>query len=289
MTGFSFDVKALSLMPKRKARSNKGDFGRLLAVCGSEGMAGAAYLAAKAAYRTGAGLVEILTHKANLIPLQTLIPEAIVSTYDEGYDKNKILSSVERADTILIGCGLGQTPLSRELLSDLLKSKRGETQLVVDADGLNLLSKNRSLLKYVSGGIITPHFLEMSRLSGISVDEISENVEQTAYNFAKKYDLICVLKDHNTVVSDGGEDIYINRRGNSGMATAGSGDVLAGVIGGLLAQASRREEKESLLTYAALGVYIHSVAGDIAASELGEYSVMAGDIIDSIPAVLKRI
>ena len=288
MAEISFDIKALSLLPKRKERSNKGDFGRLLVVAGSEGMAGAAYFAAKAAYRTGAGLVEIFTHKANLIPLQTLVPEAIITVYDE-YQKDSLLASLERADALVIGCGLGQTAESRAILGDALRNKKEELPTVIDADGLNLLSKNPSLLKYAKEAVITPHFLEMSRLTGIAVPEISNDTKSTAKDFAKKHSLVCVLKDHNTVISDGGEDIYINKRGNSGMATAGSGDVLAGVIGGILSQASRQEKSESLLTYAALGVYIHSVAGDVAAERLGEYSLMASDIIDAIPTVLKRI
>lgn len=288
MAEISFDIKALSLLPDRKARSNKGDFGRLLVVAGSEGMAGAAYFVAKAAYRMGAGLVEIFTHKANLIPLQTLIPEAIIKVYDQ-YDKNLLLPSLERADALVIGCGLGQTPEARAILGDVLRNKKEGLPTVIDADGLNLLSKNPSLLKYAKGAVITPHFLEASRLTGLSVSEIAASTKKTAWDLAKKHSLICVLKDHNTVISDGGEDIFINKRGNSGMATAGSGDVLAGVIGGILAQAARQEEKESLLTYAALGVYIHSVAGDVAAERLGEYSLMASDIIDAIPTVLKRI
>lgn len=288
MAEISFDIKALSLLPKRKERSNKGDFGRLLVVAGSEGMGGAAYFAAKAAYRMGAGLVEIFTHKANLIPLQTLVPEAIITVYDE-YQKDSLLASLERADALVIGCGLGQTAESRAILGDALRNKKEELPTVIDADGLNLLSKNPSLLKYAKGAVITPHFLEMSRLTGIAVPEISNDTKNTSKDFAKKHSLVCVLKDHNTVISDGGEDIYINKRGNNGMATAGSGDVLAGVVGGILAQASRQEKSESLLTYAALGVYIHSVAGDVAAERLGEYSLMASDIIDAIPTVLKRI
>ena len=195
----------------------------------------------------------------------------------------------ERADACIIGCGLGQTAAARAILGDALRNKKEGLPTVIDADGLNLLSKNPSLMKYAKGAVITPHFLEASRLTGLSVSEISENTERVAREFAKKHALVCVLKDHNTVISDGGEDIFVNKRGNSGMATAGSGDVLAGIIGGILAQASRREIKERDVIYAALGVYIHSVAGDVAAERLGEYSLMASDIIDAIPTVLKRI
>lgn len=287
MTYLSFDRRALALLPKRPVRSNKGDFGRLLLICGSSGMAGAAYLAAKAAYRTGAGLVEIFTHKDNLIPLQTLIPEAIVTVYDQP-QKELLLASLERADAVAIGCGLGQTQSSRELLSMTLRNKRQGCPLLIDADGLNLLSRNPSLMKYAEGAVITPHFLEMSRLSGVSVEDISNDTVGVAFDFAKKHSLVCLLKDSETIISDGGEEIYINKRGNSGMATAGSGDVLAGVISGILSQAARRNEKEALAVYAALGAYIHSVAGDIAAARLGEYSLMASDIIDALPEAISK-
>ena len=289
MKFFSYDTGELSIMPKREADGNKGAFGRILCVCGSEGMAGAAYLAAKAAYRSGAGLVEVLTHRVNLPIIQTLIPEAVVSVYDEDYQRDTILSCVERADAIVIGCGLSQSVLARNVLSDVLRARGENIPLVIDADALNLLSRNRSLLKYAKGAVITPHVAEMSRLCGRSIEEIKADKEQTAKDFAEKYSLVCVLKDHVSVVSDGGEEVYINKRGNSGMATGGSGDVLAGIIGAILCQASKRSEKIDMLSLASLGVYIHSFAGDLAASEIGEYSVMASDIIESIPKVLKRV
>lgn len=289
MKFFSYDTGELSIMPKREADGNKGAFGRILCVCGSEGMAGAAYLAAKAAYRSGVGLVEVLTHRVNLPIIQTLIPEAVVSVYDDDYQRDTILSCVERADAIVIGCGLSQSVLARNVLSDVLRARGENIPLVIDADALNLLSRNRSLLKYAKGAVITPHVAEMSRLCGRSIEEIKADKEQTAKDFAEKYSLVCVLKDHVSVVSDGGEEVYINKRGNSGMATGGSGDVLAGIIGAILCQASKRSEKIDMLSLASLGVYIHSFAGDLAASEIGEYSVMASDIIESIPKVLKRV
>lgn len=289
MKFFSYDTGELSIMPKREADGNKGAFGRILCVCGSEGMAGAAYLAAKAAYRSGAGLVEVLTHRVNLPIIQTLIPEAVVSVYDDDYQRDTVLSCVERADAIVIGCGSSQSVLARNVLSDVLRTRGENIPLVIDADALNLLSRNRSLLKYAKGAVITPHVAEMSRLCGRSIEEIKADKEQTAKDFAEKYSLVCVLKDHVSVVSDGGDEVYINKRGNSGMATGGSGDVLAGIIGAILCQASKRSEKLDTLSLASLGVYIHSFAGDLAASEIGEYSVMASDIIESIPKVLKRV
>ncbi len=286
---FSFDKNALNMLPRRAPRSNKGDYGRLLCICGSKGMSGAAYLCAKAAYRSGAGLVEVFTHQCNVIPLQTSLPEAIVTSYGEDYTQELLLGSLERADAIVIGCGLGVTPLSRKILSDLLRTTdTAKKPLVIDADAINLLSRNRSLLKYIKGAVITPHFMEASRLLDCPIDELLSNTSGVSYELATRYGAICVMKDHETAVSDGSVRVYINKSGNAGMATAGSGDVLAGILGGLLAQSARSAIKTNLLDTTALGVYIHGLAGDAAALRYGEYSLMASDIIDAIPSVLNE-
>ena len=284
-TQFSFNTFPTDLMPKRKERSSKGDFGRTLCVCGSRGMAGAAYLCAKAAYRTGAGLVEILTPEENRIVLQTSLPEAIITPYTVDNEAELLLTSMQKATCIVAGCGLSVTPESRKLLSVLLHNvDTAKTPLILDADALNLISKNPSFLKYIKGAIITPHALEFSRLSGYSVEDILASTSDLAYEYAKKYSLICVLKDHNTVVSDGSERIYINNTGNNGMSTAGSGDVLAGILAGLVAQS-----KNASLDIAALGVYIHGLCGDVAARRLSQYSVIASDLIDALPIVFNGI
>ena len=284
---FSFDKSALRMMPARKQRSNKGDYGRVLCVCGSSRMSGAAYLSAKAAYRMGAGLVEIFTHECNRIILQSSLPEAIVTTYTDDYDKNSLLCSLERADAVVVGCGLGITPLSRTILSDILHALEGkEIPLVIDADAINLLARSRSLLKYVKGAVLTPHFMEASRLLDRPIGELLPHTASVAHEIASKYGAICVMKDHETAVSDGGDRIYINKSGNSGMATGGSGDVLAGILGGLLSQNSKATPSLSPLEAVALGVYIHGLAGDAAAIKLGEYSLMSTDIIDALPSVL---
>ena len=158
-------------LPLRPQESNKGTFGRVLCVCGSLGMCGAAYLAAKAAYRVGAGLVRILTVEENRTVLQTLLPEAIVTTYDaENPDLARIEDAAAWADVLVIGCGLGVTRTSRTLLSHLLRTS--QKPKVLDADALNLLSRNPSLLKYTAHAILTPHPMEMARLCGRSVEEV---------------------------------------------------------------------------------------------------------------------
>ncbi len=277
-------------MPPRPVRSSKRDFGRLLCICGSYGMAGAAALCAKAAYRTGAGLVEIFTHESNRIILQTSLPEAIVSTYSDEPDTNALLCSLEKADAVVVGCGLGITPTSRKLLSTLLRAiDTKKTPLVLDADALNLISRNPSLSKYMKGAVITPHFAEASRLLRCDIEALMLSPEKAASELAHRFGAIAVMKDHSTIVSDGGERAYRNIGGNSGMATGGSGDVLAGIIGGILAESARSSSPLSMLNAASLGVYIHSLAGDIAAERLGEYSLMASDIIDALPLVLRGV
>lgn len=271
-------------LPLRPQESNKGTFGRVLCVCGSLGMCGAAYLAAKAAYRVGAGLVRILTVEENRTVLQTLLPEAIVTTYDaENPDLARIEDAAAWADVLVIGCGLGVTRTSRTLLSHLLRTS--QKPKVLDADALNLLSRNPSLLKYTAHAILTPHPMEMARLCGRSVEEVLACSEEIAHEFAEKHGAICVLKRHRTLTADGRGSVYRNTTGNSGMATGGSGDVLAGMLGGLMAQL--RDGELSLAELAATGVLLHGMSGDLAARELGEHAVMASDLLDALPAVMK--
>ena len=284
-TEFSFDSLPTDLLPTRAERTSKGDFGRVLCVCGSTGMSGAAYLCAKSAYRTGAGLIEIFTPEENRIILQSTLPEAIVTPYTAENAEELLLASIQKADVIVCGCGLSVTPLSRKILSVLLHNVDTEkTPLVLDADALNLISRNPSFLKYIKNTVITPHALEFSRLFGASVQEILTTPSDFAYSYAKKHSLICVLKDHNTVVSDGSERLYINNTGNNGMSTGGSGDVLAGILAGLLAQA-----KKVTLDTVSLAVYIHGACGDIAARRLSQYSLMASDIIEALPLVFNSL
>ena len=283
---FSYDKSALRRLPVRPQRSNKGTFGRVLLVCGSCGMAGAAYLSAKAALRMGAGLVEVFTPECNRAIIQGLLPEAIVTAYDEDVPCRELLdSSLEKADAVVCGCGSGQSASSRAIVSHLLRTVT--VPCIIDADGLNLVSRNPSLKKYLSGKIITPHPGEMSRLCGKDTDGVCSQINSVCQDFAREHSLVCVLKDHSTAVSDGSERLYVNNSGNSGMATAGSGDVLAGIIGGILAQ-NRRGEL-SLFDVACLGAYVHGLSGDAAAAQLGEYSLIASDIIDHLPTVLRGI
>ena len=271
-------------MPKRIANSNKGTYGKVLVIAGSKGMSGAAYLAAKAAYIAGAGLVRIYTEESNRQILQTLLPEAILTTYQE--DTTEPLTELEQvmewADVVCVGCGLGMGSLSVKLMKRFLE--KNQKPCVLDADGLNILSTLPDDYSYLNERyILTPHMKEMSRLTGNSVQEIKENRAEILKKFVKKYHVNVALKDSRTLVSGPEMPVFFNTSGNAAMAKAGSGDVLAGLITGILAQGTN--------TYMAgvLGVFLHGMGGDEARNRYGVYSVMAQNIIDGAANVLKRI
>lgn len=279
------DKSLVSLLPERPARSNKATFGRVLCAAGSYCMSGAAHLCAKSAYRSGAGLVAILTPEENRIILQSSLPEAVISVYSSVAPDEKTVSDACRAASVIaVGPGIGRSAGAKAMLTYCLKSS--QKPMVLDADALNILAEDQRLWSLVPrGSVITPHPGEMSRLCGCSVDEILADIPGICRGFASAHGVVCVLKDHRTAVSDGTAPdcpLYLNDTGNSGMATGGSGDVLTGIIAALMAQGMPP------FAAAALGVRLHGAAGDDAADRLGEYSVMASDIIDSIPRVINN-
>lgn len=271
-----------SLLPKRVDHSNKGTYGKLLVIAGSTNMAGAAYFSAKAAYRMGCGLVKVFTSEDNRIPLQTMLPEAILSTYEKKFDEKKLAEDLKWADAVVMGPGIGMSANSKAMLHFVLSNVN--VPLLLDADALNLLAlEPELLLRPHLDIVVTPHLGEMARLNNETVSLIQTRLTQTAMEFAMRYDLVCVLKDANTVTSVPYGLTYINTSGNHGMATAGSGDVLSGVIGGLMAQGI------SVDTAAPLGVYLHGRAGDFAKDNIGTYSMMASDIIDGLCGILCNV
>lgn len=278
---YTYGKEDLERLPKRPAYSNKGSFGKVLLVAGAANMAGAAYLSAKAAYRMGAGLVRIYTGETNRHILQNLIPEAVLTTYkEEEASLEALKESLKWADVAAIGPGLGKSFTALRVLEYVLKN--AQIPLIIDADGLNLLAGHPEWLKeHKQQVIITPHLGEMSRLTGKEISDISSDLLHTAAEFARENELTCVLKDARTVVATPDQRIYINRTGNNGMATGGSGDVLTGVITGLIAQHMPVEEA------AAFGVFLHGMAGDAAAKRCGMYGLMAHDLVDSISEILK--
>jgi NAD(P)H-hydrate epimerase len=277
---FTFNRDDLNKLPLRLDYSNKGTYGKTLIIAGSKDMAGAAFLAAISAYKVGCGLVRIFTPNENRQILQTLVPEAILTTYDTNeFDSNLLLESISWADVIDIGPGLGMSDTAKQIIEVVLLNRK--VPLVVDADGINLLAKYENLLKNnTKNMIITPHIKEMSRICKCDIAKITDDLLSTTIELAQKYNIICVLKDSRTIVADNNKKVYINQSGNNGMATAGSGDVLSGIITGLLAQQMDPFEG------AALGVYIHGISGDEAASQIGKYSMMARDIAENIKCVL---
>ncbi len=270
----------LSRLPARKAYSNKATYGKVLLIAGSEGMCGAALLAARAAYRSGCGMVRVLTPRSNRSVIQTALPEAIVSCYDPEAPAGKTWADViDWADIVGIGPGLSTSESAYTLLDFTLDYT--EKPMLIDADALNLLSLHPELMKKVRHGtILTPHIGEMSRLSRLKKEEITEALPAKAAAFASEHQVILVLKDARSVISDG-ERICINTSGNDGMAAAGSGDVLSGLICGLLAQGA------DAFDAASLGVYVHGLAGDAAAAGRGARGMMAGDLADAVGEVLK--
>lgn len=270
------------MLPDRPEDSNKGTYGRLLVIAGSKGMAGAAYLNAHAAYMTGAGLVRIYTSSDNREILQTLLPEAIITTYEE-YNKEELLSLLTWADSVCIGSGLGMSRLSEKILKTVIEYAK--VPCLIDADGLNLLAENKNYLNQMAERrfVITPHMKEMSRLTGISVEELKADRILILKDFISRYRITCVLKDSRTLIASEEKGIRMNLTGNSAMAKAGSGDVLAGVISRWMVQGKEAEDA------AELGTYIHGLSGDLAKFEKGVYSVMARDLIEYISKALMKL
>lgn len=279
---FGYEKQDLFLgFPKRKKNSHKGSYGKVLMIAGSKGMSGAAYLSAKAAYAVGAGLVQIYTHEENRVILQQLLPEAIITTYDT-FDSEQLEKLIQWADLIGIGCGLGKSDTAERVMQYTLK--RALVPCVVDADGINILSKHMEWIEVTNALIVlTPHMKEMSRMLQCSVKELIEQRMERLHAFVERYKVVCVLKDARTLVAKEHRNTYLNLSGNAAIAKAGSGDVLAGVIVGILAQQCEP------YTSACLGVFLHGLAGDMARDKKGAYSVLASDLVAEISSVLKNI
>lgn len=270
-----------ALLPVRKEDSNKGTYGKLLLIAGSKGMAGAAYLSAKAAYHTGTGLVTIYTPEENRLILQTLLPDAIITTYDT-FDKGEIIRLLRWADVVTIGPGIGMSERSKKLLVTVLEC--AEIPCVVDADGLNLLAENPKYRRYLSQGafVLTPHIKEMSRLTNIEIAQLKQERFTILKDYVNAYIVTCVLKDSRTLIASPNAQVCMNTTGNCAMAKAGAGDVLSGIIAGLLAQGVSCREA------GILGTYLHGAAGDKARAEKGSYSVMAEDLITYLSDVMRE-
>ncbi|MDO4977319.1 MAG: NAD(P)H-hydrate dehydratase [Eubacteriales bacterium] len=287
-SAYTYDWGDFHGIPDRKPWSNKGTYGKVLMVAGTKNMAGAACLAGEAAYRSGSGLVRVFTCEENRIILQNQLPEAILTTYEKEEDCLSLLKeALSWASVIGFGPGLSTADLTAKMLRLVLKE--GKCPLVLDADGINVLARLRKdepevwedALAYPHGMILTPHLMEMSRLCGKSVAEIKNSLIETAKELADQTHII-VLKDARTVVADGSDKVYINTNGNHGMSVGGSGDVLTGIVCGLLAGGAELSEA------ARSGVFCHGAAGDAAAEKTGYYALLARDIIEGLKNILKK-
>lgn len=267
------------LLKKRSKFSHKGTFGHSLIFAGSMGMAGASVLSAKAALRSGAGLVTVLGPKENRIILQTAIPEVMFESNNHN-DINTKVKSLVNYSAVAVGPGIGTDEETAEMLRDLLMQYR--KPMVIDADALNIVAKHKELLSSIpQKSILTPHPKEFERLFGKHNSSYEKALK--ARQTAQEYDVIIVLKGANTLIALPDGKLFFNSTGNTGMATAGSGDVLTGILVGLLAQGYSSEEA------AKIGVFLHGRAGDLALNSQSEESLVSGDIIDYIGNGFKSI
>ena len=278
------DQKILEKLPERPKRSHKGMFGKALCIAGNVNMAGAAYLCAGAAYRSGAGLVRILTPEENRVILQTLLPEAVMTTFEQNEREaldNILEEALSWATVAAIGPGLGRKPWAYHMMKLTLQKFHGP--LVIDADALNILLEHMEWLEQHEGDVIlTPHVGEFSRLTGVESREISKDISGWAAAFAREHHCICILKDAPSAAALPDGTCYVNTTGNSGMSTGGSGDVLTGILTGLLAQ------KVDPSDAALLGMWLHGRAGDLAMEQEGVYGLLARHLLEYLPGAMKK-
>ena len=269
------------LLPDRDPWGHKGTFGKLLLLCGSRGFTGAAYLAAMGALRSGAGLVflgvpesiyaieAVKLHEPVVFPLPDLDGKLSSASVKE------ILKRVESVDAVLIGCGLGISEETEKVVKAVLEN--ASCPVVLDADGITVMATHKNILrgrKYPT--ILTPHDGEFLRFGGT----IGQDRMESAARYAREWNCILLLKGHETCITDGNCH-YLNKTGNPGMAVGGSGDVLAGIITGLLGQGI------TPIQSAACGAYLHGLAGDHCAKNLGQYGMLPSDMLNVLPRLLK--
>ncbi len=275
------------LLPKRAPDANKGSCGRVFVVAGSEGMTGAAALSAYAALRCGSGLVTVGTADSERAILACKLTEAMtVGLASRGgiicrESADKILGYAAKSDAVVFGPGIGQSCDIEYITERLLEGYEGK--LILDADGINALSRNIDILrKRRCNVVLTPHPGEMSRLTGKTIAEIQASREETAAELAERFGITVVLKGKNTVIAGDGR-ISVNPTGNPGMATGGTGDVLTGVIAAFAAQGA------DLFSASVLGTYVHGLAGDLAAEEKGFCGLIAGDVAEALPYAIRQL
>ncbi len=281
------DIKALThedvlnILPDRKNESHKGDYGKILLICGSKGYTGAAYLAAMGALRSGAGLVYLGVPESIYAIEAMKLTEPIIVPLP---DKNGMLSEdavtqisslIEKVDAILIGPGIGRSSGVSSIVQYILQTFQGP--VVLDADGINVIAEHKMILRERTGPtVVTPHEGEFLRLGGKLTGDRIEDAER----LAEALDVTVVLKGYETVITDASV-CYINHTGNPGMAVGGSGDMLCGMIAGLIGQGV------GIMESASCAVWLHGAAGDICAKQLGQYGMLPTDMLNVLPRLLK--
>ena len=282
------DDDARRLLPRRLPDSNKGTNGRILIAAGSHNMCGAAYLSALAAYRCGAGLVQIFTCEDNRIPLQTLLPEAILTTYDPADPDaacTLLHNALKHASAVVIGPGLGTSDTATALVKTVLSASAVPT--VVDADALNIIAAGKAFPRNHPRPplIFTPHPGELSRLTARPIAECLSDLIECARRFAEDNAVVLNAKDTRSVITDG-KRAYLNTTGTSALAKGGSGDVLSGITAALAAQGCDAEQGCDALTAAALAAFLHGRAAEAVSARMGTRAPLASEIADALGEVL---
>lgn len=265
-----------SLLPRRPLNANKGTFGKVLVFAGSENYPGAAYLSCAASYRVGAGLVTLATEPSVKAIVSRKLPEVTFLSFDE------IFTKLGDYDVLLIGPGLGQEQEKMMLMERLVAKKLPKA--VIDGDGLNILSKMDKWWERLSSEVVlTPHPGEMARLTGLNLAQIQSNRENIALQFSKRWEKTVVLKGANTIIASSDGRVFVSPFANPLLATAGTGDVLAGVTAGFIAQGLNTFDS------AVCGVYIHGLAGEKLKEKYGKAGTLASDLLPLLPHIIKEL
>lgn len=288
--GFSYQKDDLLMIPKRKWDSHKGSYGKVLLIAGSSEIGGACVLSALSLYRSGCGYVKVFTHEKNRDLIMSKVPESVVSVYkDDRVDFTSLENACNFANVIVMGPGMGRSKEAREIIKFVLVNTN--TPLVIDADAINIIGEERDLQDLLQNRgcsqpvILTPHLLELQRFSDVKIAEYKSNCLEKGLAIANKYHSVLVCKDSVTIVFDGRENstqkYYINQSGNDGLASAGSGDVLAGMIGSMLGKGM------DSMTAACMGVYLHGMCAEQFAQSGSRSYMKATDIIDVLIQILE--
>ena len=278
------DIKK-NFKPRNK-NTHKGDYGTLLSFCGSKTMPGASILSAKAAIYSGVGLVNLIANENLISIVASCLPEVIFTELLNNFkiddNLNNIFKSFQKSTSCLVGCGLGQSENTKKIIFEIIKNY--DKPLILDADGINAICENINILKSRKNiTVLTPHPGEMARLINKTPSFVNNNRISCAKNFSLEYNVITVLKGDETIISSQNGDIFKCTLGNPGMATAGCGDVLAGMIGSFLSQGFEP------LKASKSAVFLHSLSGDICAKKFSQISMCASNIVDTLPRVFSLL